>query len=91
MTPPPSQVPLYNRYGALQVEPNNIESDSPTKLEVPQSSSWSTPSIKTASIKTKNIVVTGNSLLKGAEGCHGLLQGNNEVQQMVSINSYPSH
>ena len=66
MTTPPSQVPLHNRYEALQVEPNNNKDDGSSSLEVLPRLSRPKPCIKTASIKKK--IVIGDSLLKGTEG-----------------------
>ncbi|KAK4818826.1 LOW QUALITY PROTEIN: hypothetical protein QYF61_019863 [Mycteria americana] len=69
VTTPPSQVPLHNRYEALQVEPNNNEDDGSSSLEVLPRLSRTTPCIKTASIKKKRrVIVIGDSLLKGTQG-----------------------
>lgn len=66
----PSQIPLHNRYEVLQVEPNNnIENNGSAKLEVSQRLSWSTPSIKTSSIRKKSqVVLIEDSFLKGKGG-----------------------
>ena len=47
MTLPPSQVPLHNRYEALQVVPNNDEDDGSPSLEESPRLSQPTPCIKT--------------------------------------------
>ena len=54
MTTLPSQVPLYNRYEALEVEPNNDEDDGPSRLEVLLRLSWPMSCMKITSIKKKN-------------------------------------
>ena len=69
MTPPPSQVPLHNRYEALQVELNNNGDDGSSSLEVSPRLSRPTPCVKTASIKKKRrVIAIRDSLLKGTEG-----------------------
>uniref|UniRef100_R7VVZ9 Uncharacterized protein n=1 Tax=Columba livia TaxID=8932 RepID=R7VVZ9_COLLI len=66
VTTPPSQIPLHNSHEALQVQPNNnMEEDGSTKLKVPQRTSRSAPSIKTAAIKKKKM---GRCHRKGTEG-----------------------
>ena len=50
---PPSQMPLHNRYEALQVAPNNNKEDGSSSLEVSLRLSQPTPCVKTASIKKK--------------------------------------
>ncbi|KAK4826596.1 hypothetical protein QYF61_010358 [Mycteria americana] len=69
VTAPPSQVPLHNRYEAVQVEPNNDEDNGSSSLEVWLRLSRPTPCVKTASIKKKRqVILIGDSLLKGTEG-----------------------
>lgn len=53
MTTSPSHVPLYYRYEAPQMEPNNDEDDGPWRLEVLLRLSQPTPHTKTTSIKKK--------------------------------------
>lgn len=69
VTTPPYQVPLHNRYEALQVELNDNEDNSSSSIEVLLRLSQPMPRIKTASIKkSKQVVVIGDSLMKGTEG-----------------------
>lgn len=69
VTAPLAQVPSHNWYKALQVELNNKEDHGSSSLEVLLRLSWSTPCIKTASIKKGRwVIVIGGSLLKGTEG-----------------------
>lgn len=72
MTTPSSQVPLLNRYSALQRnlddDEHNISPISPT-LEPSARSSQTSPCIKTSVVKKKRrVLVIGDSLLKGTEG-----------------------
>lgn len=65
---PPSQVPVCNRYEALQVESNDIEEYGSTSLEVSLRLSQLMPCIKTVCTKTKGcVIVRGDSLLKGTK------------------------
>ncbi|KAK4817820.1 hypothetical protein QYF61_000655 [Mycteria americana] len=54
VTTPLSQVPLHNRYEALQVEPNDDEDDGSSSLEVSLRLSWPMLCVKAASIKKKD-------------------------------------
>ncbi|KGL89130.1 hypothetical protein N301_03229, partial [Charadrius vociferus] len=67
--PSPSQLPLHNRYGALEIEDNATEDgeDDPTS-ELPRAS-HSPPRLRTSSTKKgRKVIVVGDSLLKGTEG-----------------------
>ena len=66
---PPSQVPLHNRYEAVQVKPNHGEDDGSSRLKVSPRWSQPTPCTKTASIKkNRQVTVIGDSLLRETEG-----------------------
>jgi len=67
----PSQVPLYDRYKALDVEDQSKDDvdDSPSTPEVSPRSERPTTSITTTSTRKKRqVIVVGDSLLKGTEG-----------------------
>ena len=53
VTTPPSQVPLHNRYEALQVELKNNEADGSPSLDVTLRLNQPIPCVKTASTKKK--------------------------------------
>ncbi|KAK4808505.1 hypothetical protein QYF61_005822 [Mycteria americana] len=65
------QVPLYNRYEALEVEDQSMDDgdDSPSKTEVLPRSEKHTFHINTTSArKRRRVIVVGDSLLRGTEG-----------------------
>lgn len=64
-----SQVPLHNRYKALQMEPNNEDDYGLSRLELSPRLSWPVHCVKTTFIKKKRQVIgIGESLLRGTEG-----------------------
>lgn len=67
MTASPSQVPLYNRYEVLEVEPNNDEGDGPSSLEVLPRLSWPVPCIRPLPLRKNGVIFIGDSLMSGAE------------------------
>ena len=69
VSPQPPQLPLQNRYSALQGQLDNGGDDGSPQLVALPKSDQSSPSIKTSSIRKKQrVIVVGDSLLKGAEG-----------------------
>lgn len=67
----PSQVPLYNRYRALDVEEQSMDDEDkgPSPPEVLPRPERPIPHIKTSSTRKKRrVVVVCDSLLRGAEG-----------------------
>ena len=67
----PSQVPLYHRYEALDVEGQSMDDvdDGPSTPEVlPRSERPTTRSITTSTRKKRQIIVIDDSLLRGTEG-----------------------
>ncbi|KAK4810861.1 hypothetical protein QYF61_008833 [Mycteria americana] len=71
----PPQVPLHNRYKALEVEDQSVDNEdvNPSTPEERPRPERHTPRITTTSTKKKRcVIVVGDSLLRGTEGpiCH---------------------